>query len=127
MSFFNIRLTGFWNDAFCRKNIFYVIFILLLCLLIYHDEYGICVKKNKTEYMIDKNTIEKKIRELIEDDAKPIKEKLINSCKNGMISGFISGIMSGGFSGCVIGSASYGLVNPMIIYLEHINSSKQPI
>ena len=124
MSKSDINGDNLQNNIFCRKNIFYVIFIVLLCLLIYHDEYGACVKKNKMEYMTSKEEIEKKIQKLIDNDSKPIKEKLINSCKTGMINGFLSGIMSGGFSGCVIGSASYGLVNPMIEYLGYINSSK---
>jgi hypothetical protein len=74
--------------------------------------------------MSNKKIITKKIQTMIEDDEKPIKEKLINSCKKGMVNGFLSGLVGGNFSGCIISSASYGLINPMITYLEHLNLPK---
>ena len=115
------------SNILCRKNIFYGIFILLLCTIIY-------CKTNKSENMSNENrsnennsneNIADKIQQLIEEDKKPIKEKLINSCKSGMLNGFISGLLSGNFSDCIIGSASYGIVNPIIVYLEHMNSNKK--
>lgn len=112
------------KKIFCRQNIFYTIFIILLCLIVYYDKYCIC-SVNKKEDMTNSNNIRKKLTELIEEDSKPIKEKLINSCKTGMINGFISGIVGGNVSGCIIGSASYGIINPMITYIEHINTKKK--
>jgi len=113
------------NNILCRKNVLYIIFILLFCIIIYCEKYSVYGETYKSEHMTDKYIVEKKIQQLIDEDSKPIKEKLIDSCKSGMINGFLSGMLGGSFNGCIIGSASYGIINPMIVYIEYMNSSKK--
>ena len=45
-------------------------------------------------------------------------DKLIISCKEGIIKGYITGWITGGFMGGIIGGSLFGVCNPLLLYIN---------
>ena len=72
-----------------------VVCVILLIILLYDENYNY----NDSQYK------------------KPKKNKYLKSCKAGMITGFVAGCVTGDFDECIKNAASYGLVNPTVLYI----------
>lgn len=84
-----------WN----RKTILHIVLILLLILLIFENYYP------KDNYQINNNDL---------------KTKSIIACKDGIIAGIVSGFISGDPTNCITNAATYGIMRPILTYINHI-------
>lgn len=95
-----------------KFRIMAIVFIIIcLVLLIKWPE------KNTTHYHTPEK-IKIVIEKLAIDKVKPMSDKLIISCKEGIIKGYITGWITGGFMGGIIGGSLFGVCNPLLLYIN---------
>lgn len=62
--------------------------------------------------------IDAQITQIVKEKERSLYEKMWLSCKNGMIKGGVTGSITGGVVGAVSGGAVFGIVNPLILYIN---------
>jgi hypothetical protein len=100
---------------------FVVVFCIVLILLIYyyHITENIFTQKNTNQTKIQYTDVIRSIKQ----ELKPVGHlhfmKVTKSCISGIMRGFLMGLLIGGVEGAVVSSVSLGLVNPIMLVLEH--------
>ena len=98
-----------------KKTFSYIVFIILLLLIIGIDLF---FKKNDKYEICQKEEIDATIQEIVKNKKRSISNRMIDSCKNGLLNGGIIGFITGGLPGAASGGILYGLTKPIITFIN---------
>ncbi len=97
--------------------IFGVLFLYLLYLAWLQDEAEIVKIR---EQVAQSHNIDSAAKKLIEKaNKKSLYNKMVNSCYTGLIRGGAIGLISGQKTGTFAGAIAFGVINPIIVYIQH--------
>jgi hypothetical protein len=68
--------------------------------------------------LIDRKKIDNHVLKIMKKEQCTINDKMTKACRSGMIRGALTGCITGGFVGGITGGTLFGIVNPLLIYLE---------
>jgi hypothetical protein len=108
------------NDLFIKYGITkttlsMIVIIILLCVCLY-------LEFADDDDDIGDNVIEaelnKEVKKIIKLRNKPLKIRMLESSKDGLLRGFVFGGLSGGLAGSVSSAAIFGIANPFVIFIN---------
>lgn len=91
-----------------------IILILFILLTMYRP-------KKEKNIKIDEcppKKINEAVLDIIKKKETDVNEKLWLSCKDGIIKGCVTGCLTGGFHGAIASGALFGVVNPILTYIN---------
>lgn len=91
-----------------------VIFIVLLIIIIYQEK----IIYNEKKIDITDISFENEIQNILRERRRPLLNKLLTGCREGMLRGCLTGSVTGGVIGSITGGALFGLINPLMIYIN---------
>ena len=88
-----------------------VLFIILLTSVLFFEfEEGVDTKCNQDK-------IKNVVTDILKQKEKTKKEKIMASCKSGLLRGCVSGALNNGINGMISNGVLFGLTNPIITYI----------
>lgn len=97
----------------------YIVFILLLCVVLFGEMYNEYMGKKIKYRNCPKEEVDEEIKNIIIDKKKKLSDKMIESCKDGLLKGCVTGCMTGGIHGAISGGILFGMANPVVTYINH--------
>jgi hypothetical protein len=73
----------------------------------------------------DPKVINDEIKLIIKDKRKKTIDKMVKSCKEGVMRGCITGCITGGVPGAISGGILFGVANPIITYMNDVSEKKE--
>jgi hypothetical protein len=87
-----------------------IVIVLLMIVLIHTHMTGVYEMGECPRVELDDEIVHKKKR--------PIQQKMVLACQDGLLKGCITGAIMGGVPGAISSGMLFGLANPIVLYIQ---------
>ena len=102
------------------KNTCYtVVFICIILIIGIKEYYTDNLKKIEDFESLSKEDIDNEVKNIIKSKKTSLNNKLISSCKDGLIRGCIVGCLAGGIPAAIISGTTFGLTNAVVTFIRN--------
>lgn len=107
-----------------KKQFSVIVFILLVLIILFKEHYTDVYYPDKECENCNPEDVDKLLKDIVISKQKKLTNKMIESCKDGLLRGCVAGSLTGGVPGAIAGGLVYGITNPIVTYINEEQTKK---